>query len=53
MQVINSNVLILLALFTEISNVGNADQDAYSYQVTVVDPAMVVVEAVIFADGFE
>jgi len=37
----------------EISNVGNADQDVYSYQVTVIDPAMVVVEAAIFANSFE
>jgi uncharacterized protein YkwD len=37
----------------EISNVGNAGQEVYTYQVTVIDPAMVVVEADLFSDSFE
>jgi uncharacterized protein YkwD len=37
----------------EISNVGNAGQESYLYQVIVIDPAMVVVETDIFSDSFE
>ena len=37
----------------EVSNVSNAGQEAFSYQVTVIDPAIVVVDPGIFSDGFE
>jgi len=37
----------------EISGVRNSNQDTYTYQVTVIDHAMVVVEPSIFADDFE
>lgn len=37
----------------EISGVRNSDQDTYTYQVTVIDSAMVLVEPNIFTDGFE
>ncbi len=37
----------------EISNVGNTDQDVYTYKVTVIDPSIVVPVPAIFADSFE
>jgi len=37
----------------EISGVRNSDQNTYTYQVTVIDSAMVVVEPDIFSDDFE
>lgn len=37
----------------EISNVGNTDQDVYTYKVTIIDPAMEVPVPGIFADSFE
>jgi len=37
----------------EVSNVSNAGQTVFSYQVTIIDPAMMVVNPGIFTDGFE